>query len=89
MTASERLRLLADWFDMHDRTMGRDGHEVQDDLRKWAEILEGIPHPEELPGLLASVKHGVECHEPTFREGATEHCFMCRITLAYRKVMTP
>lgn len=50
-----RLRQLADWFDTDDRfkatmfpeTWPERGHEVQDDLRAWADLLGGDqPEPE-------------------------------------------
>lgn len=38
----ERFRDLADWFDLDDARKGTTGeHEVQDDLRKFAGLLEG------------------------------------------------
>ncbi len=47
----ERLRQLADWFDTDDEfkttmfpTTWRDrGDEVQKDLRRWADLLDGKP----------------------------------------------
>ncbi len=40
MTDAEKLRALADWFDVRDAKEGRTGTEVQDDLRRIAMALE-------------------------------------------------
>lgn len=40
MSAPEGLRLLADWFDAQDAKNGNPRHEVQDDLRRWADEYE-------------------------------------------------
>lgn len=37
MTPPHGLRLLAQWFDMHDATVGAEGKEVQEHLRQWAD----------------------------------------------------
>lgn len=42
MTPPVGLRLLAEWFDMHDATVGAEGKEVQDHLRQWATDLEEL-----------------------------------------------
>lgn len=41
-----RLRILADWFDVHDKKCPlapSDGHEVQEDLRRIADLIDGSP----------------------------------------------
>lgn len=44
------LRILADWHDVHDRSVGRTSTEVQDDLRFLADALEaGTGTVEERP----------------------------------------
>jgi hypothetical protein len=37
----EKFRMLADWFDADDALKGKTGDEVQRDLRRFADALEG------------------------------------------------
>lgn len=40
MTDAEKLRALATWHDLQDAKSGEQGREVQDDLRRIADLLE-------------------------------------------------
>ncbi len=51
MTDGDKLRALADWFDVDDRKKGRTGTEVQDDLRRIADIVDiWVPVTDTNPG---------------------------------------
>lgn len=46
MSDAEKLRLLADWFDLQDELRGSSSPpEVQDDLRRMADDMDRVPGP--------------------------------------------
>ena len=40
LPSPEKLRRLADWFDLYDKRQGNTGSDVQMDLRRWAALAE-------------------------------------------------
>ncbi|MCP4181854.1 MAG: hypothetical protein GY761_00825 [Hyphomicrobiales bacterium] len=46
MTDGDKLRALADWHDANDKTNGRSGSEVQEDLRRIANLVDMCFPPE-------------------------------------------
>ena len=53
MTDGEKLRKLAEWFDVRDASSGIDGGEVQQDLRRIAEVVDAA---EEMAQRLARLR---------------------------------
>ena len=58
-TIVEGLHVLADWFDLQDSLLSEEerGHEVQDDLRDWADSVQKL--------ITASVVVGMLCDSNT------------------------